>query len=541
VGPGRTKQQISEIMRRVKSCDTTPELLFRKALWARGVRYKLHESGLPGRPDIVIPKARLVVFIDGDFWHGNQWRKRGHESLEAQFVASSNAEYWVGKIEGNMQRDRRNTAELLAQGWRTLRFWESEVATNPDRCVRVTLRAMAARGQPSLAARLSERTVVEFFAGIGLMRVALERKGWKVVFANDIDPEKRQMYRDNFPDCDEHFHLGDIHALSSEQVPSASLATASFPCNDLSVAGSMSGLNGKQSGAFWGMIRVLREMDDRKPPIVLLENVVGWLKSREGDDFADSLRALNGLGYTCDTFMIDAAHFVPQSRPRLFVVGILDEVPVPHAYGNPAFHQSRLRPKSLTDFIIHHPDIDWRIRALPSLPSRASELTDILEDLPDDSPEWWSAERAAYFLNQMSERHSRIARLMIRDGNYTYGTAFRRVRHGKSMAELRVDGIAGCLRTPRGGSGRQILFKAGRGRYFVRLLTPRECARLQGVPDSFKIDAPLNQALFGFGDAVCVPAIEWIADNYLNPLVTEVIHGQALYPGNAEPASKVTQ
>ena len=84
------------------------------------------------------------------------------------------------------------------------------------------------------------------------------------------------------------------------------------------------------------------------------------------------------------------------------------------------------------------------------------------------------------------------------------------------MAELRTDTIAGCLRTPRGGSGRQILFAGGKGRYAVRLLTPRECARLMGA-DDFKITVPLNQALFGFGDAVCVPVIRWIAENYLTP------------------------
>ena len=96
------------------------------------------------------------------------------------------------------------------------------------------------------------------------------------------------------------------------------------------------------------------------------------------------------------------------------------------------------------------------------------------------------------------------------------------------MAELRVDGIAGCLRTPRGGSGRQILFKAGKGEYWARLLTPRECARLQGVPDTYKIKVPLNQALFGFGDAVCVPVMEWIATHYLNPLVNSWLRGQLL-------------
>jgi DNA (cytosine-5)-methyltransferase 1 len=85
------------------------------------------------------------------------------------------------------------------------------------------------------------------------------------------------------------------------------------------------------------------------------------------------------------------------------------------------------------------------------------------------------------------------------------------------MAELRTDGIAGCLRTPRGGSGRQILFKAGFGKRHVRLLSARECARLQGVPENFEINVGLNQALFGFGDAVCVPVVRWLSRNYLQP------------------------
>ena len=109
---------------------------------------------------------------------------------------------------------------------------------------------------------------------------------------------------------------------------------------------------------------------------------------------------------------------------------------------------------------------------------------------------------------------------MIKGKEISYGTVFRRVRHGRSMAELRTDGIAGCLRTPRGGSGRQILFQAGKGKYSVRLLTPRECARLMGA-DDFTITGSLNQALFGFGDAVCVPVIQWIAENYLTPVWKE--------------------
>jgi len=120
-------------------------------------------------------------------------------------------------------------------------------------------------------------------------------------------------------------------------------------------------------------------------------------------------------------------------------------------------------------------------------------------------------------MGQLSPKHGLLAKIMIGGRKVTYATAFRRVRNGKSMAELRTDGIAGCLRTPRGGSGRQILLAAGKGRFAVRLLTPRECARLMGA-DDFVLKVSLNQALFGFGDAVCVPVIEWIARNYLNPL-----------------------
>jgi DNA (cytosine-5)-methyltransferase 1 len=121
----------------------------------------------------------------------------------------------------------------------------------------------------------------------------------------------------------------------------------------------------------------------------------------------------------------------------------------------------------------------------------------------------------------MSERHSKIVREMKARRKWSFATAFRRVRKGRSMAEIRVDGVAGCLRTPRGGSGRQILIKAGYGKVFVRLLTPRECARLMGA-DDFVIDTSLNKALFGFGDAVCVPVIQWIGENYLNPLAEEI-------------------
>lgn len=368
----------------------------------------------------------------------------------------------------------------------------------------------------------------EFFAGIGLVRLALESEGWQVVFANDIDPDKLEMYEANFgPD---HFNLGDIHKLKADDIPPCDLFTASFPCNDLSIAGAMEGLNGKESSAFFGLTRILKDLGERRPPMVMLENVVGFLMSHDGRDFETAMLAMNKLGYTVDAFILNAVHWVPQSRARLFVVAKQDH----GGHRNPFAMESDARPEGLFEFINMHPHIRWDIRDLPKLPKPRKRLVDIIEDLPDDDPHWWDQQRAEYFMGQLSQRHFVQAKLMIAGKDYSYATAFRRVRKGRSMAELRTDGIAGCLRTPRGGSGRQILFKAGKGRYQVRLLTARECARLQGVPDSYKINVPLNQALFGFGDAVCVPAVEWIAKHYLTPAAAELLAEPTLFDGTAK-------
>jgi len=260
--------------------------------------------------------------------------------------------------------------------------------------------------------------------------------------------------------------------------------------------------------------------------------VPGFLTSHGGSDFHQALQALNKLGYDVDAFIIDAAHFVPQSRSRLFVIGTFsgnDCASINEALCE--VDETDLRPKALVQFISVNRDIRWKIRSLPRPPKSRKRISGILEKLPDSSSEWWSKERAEYLFSQMSLKHQNIAKKMMAEDRWSYGTVFRRMRNGKSMAELRIDGITGCLRTPRGGSAKQILFKAGKGEYFVRHLTPRECARLMGA-DDYRIEVDTNQALFGFGDAVCVPVIDWIAKYYLNPVLIEVIHGRPLFPQN---------
>ena len=355
------------------------------------------------------------------------------------------------------------------------------------------------------------------------MRLGLEAEGWEIEFANDIELDKYAMYAEHFLDAKKHFVIDDIHELPQDAIPSVALATASFPCNDLSLAGMRKGLGGKQSSAFWGFIRLIEEMGSRRPPMVMLENVAGFLTSHGGRDFQAALLALNRLGYAVDAIIIDAARFVPQSRVRLFVIGAAVNGRAKwEIKENLHFYESDVRPKALADFIFSHPEIVWNIKEMPRLPNALATLEDIVEDLPENSDFWWNEKRRKYLISQMSEKHSKVLKQMMKESKWSYGTVFRRVRKGRSMAELRTDGIAGCLRTPRGGSGRQILVKAGYGKVHVRLITPKECATLMGA-ENFTINAPLNKALFGFGDAVCVPVISWIARHYLNPLFNEMV------------------
>ena len=311
----------------------------------------------------------------------------------------------------------------------------------------------------------NEKTVIEFFAGIGLMRAGLENAGWNTVLANDIDLMKKRLYQNHFTNDEDHFLLGDIHQLSASQMPKATLATASFPCTDLSLAGKRAGLKGAQSSAFWGFIAILKQMGERKPPIVLLENVAGFLTSHNGKDFREALLSLNALGYGVDPFIIDASHFVPQSRVRLFIVGKQLDVDQRSYLKDMKISlfspETAIRPAKLRNFIYDNPEIEWDINYdLPNLPIRKKNLADIVDKVPKNSSQWFSIERVDYLLNQTFDRHLEKINHQKEKDSYDYFTAFRRIRNKKSMAEIRFDGIAGCLRTPKGGSARQILLES---------------------------------------------------------------------------------
>lgn len=143
----RSVDVVSATMRRVRSRDTSPEKALRRLLWARGLRYRVHSKDLPGHPDIIFPSARVAVFVDGDFWHGNQWRLRGLASLEEQFEGIANASYWIPKIKRTIARDLEANKSLTEMGWIVVRCWESEMRVDIESCVsRVVSAVRGAKG-----------------------------------------------------------------------------------------------------------------------------------------------------------------------------------------------------------------------------------------------------------------------------------------------------------------------------------------------------------------------------------------------------------
>lgn len=372
---------------------------------------------------------------------------------------------------------------------------------------------------------MSQPSVAEFFAGIGLVRSGMEAAGFEVVWANDISPMKHAVYAANFDGDD--YRLCDVRDVRGGDVPDVDVATASFPCIDLSLAGHRRGLAGEQSGLYFEFVRVLSEMGERRPAAVLIENVPSFISSHGGRDLHDALTSLDRLGYVCDLAVVDSRWFVPQSRNRLFVLGLRDAavqagVPslsvVGHDVATGTGRTDALRPPALRKFLTGSGHLELASIFDGCPPAVQARLADAVEHLDADDGRWWDERRLAAFDRTLPERHEvRIAELEEQN-IAAWRTAYRRTRGGRAVWEVRADEIAGCLRTARGGSSRQALVEVRDGTHRVRWMTAREYARLQGVPDDFDISPVTeSQALFGFGDAVTVPVITWIADSFLSP------------------------
>jgi DNA (cytosine-5)-methyltransferase 1 len=367
----------------------------------------------------------------------------------------------------------------------------------------------------------------EFFAGGGMARLGLGDH-WECLFANDIDPKKVETYANNFGS--KGLHQGDIYDVSIAQLPGkAELAWASFPCQDLSLAGNRNGLDGERSGTFWGFWTIIHNLrvDGRAPSILVLENVCGALTSNGGRDFAEICRALASCNYCFGAVIVDAVHFVPQSRPRLFIVCVEQTQRIPAAVlaDGPVAPWHPASVRSAVNVLPSYLASKWRWWRLPPPPARSMTLADIIEE--DAGQLVWHSKEATQKLLVMMTPANRKKIAEAQSSLWrSVGTIYKRTRleDGQRMqrAEVRFDGVAGCLRTPGGGSSRQTIIVVEGRQIKTRLLTVREAARLMGVPDSYAIPSNYNDGYHVFGDGLAVPAVSFIREHLIDPVACSV-------------------
>ncbi|KAF0179913.1 MAG: DNA (cytosine-5-)-methyltransferase [Alphaproteobacteria bacterium] len=344
---------------------------------------------------------------------------------------------------------------------------------------------------------------------------------WRVTFANDLDPGKADAYRRAWGDS--VMRQGDVAALPLDALPGhADLAWASFPCQDLSLAGARGGLAAPRSGAFWGFWKVVEGLarEGRAPQTLVLENVSGLLTSHGGRDFEALARALSDGGYAFGALEIDAAHFVPQSRPRIFIIATRNAPEATLRASEPAapFHSDGVRASAAR----LPPDVAkrWIWWRLPAPPLRNTHLADLVEDEP--STQWHSDAQTGELIAMMSPlQRAKVVAEQARDAP-AVGALFKRVRiengEKRQRAEVRFDGLAGCLRTPAGGSSRQTLLFVDGQRVRSRLMTAREGARLMGLPDEYPLPESQSKGLHLVGDGVAAPVVRWLSAHLLEPL-----------------------
>jgi DNA (cytosine-5)-methyltransferase 1 len=306
---------------------------------------------------------------------------------------------------------------------------------------------------------------VDLFCGIGGFRIAFERAGCECVWSCDWDKYAQVTYEANFG---EKPH-GDIHSIAVADIPGHDILCAGFPCQPFSIAGvskkkALGEAHGfedkKQGNLFFSIAEIL---DYHKPPAFVLENVKHLMHHDKGRTFQIILNTLTeALGYTVYKKVIDAKSLVPQHRERIFLVGF--------------------KP--------------WRYFEFPSFPAEGPKLSSILEN--EAPPKYTLTDHLWQYLQDYAAKH-------------------RAAGNGFGYGLTAHNGIARTLSARYYKDGAEILVTQGRGRN-PRRLTPRECARLMGFPDSFKIPVSDTQAYKQFGNSVVVPVVEAVANSVVESL-----------------------
>ncbi|MBP1294136.1 DNA cytosine methyltransferase [Bradyrhizobium elkanii] len=379
---------------------------------------------------------------------------------------------------------------------------------------------------------------LEFFAGGGMVRAGLGGR-WKCQFANDFDPLKVQVYADNWGE--KEILEDDIHKVEAEDLGRrADLAWASFPCQDLSTAGNGLGLgqaNGgdrTRSGTFWAFIDLMKELKatGRLPRIVVLENVVGLLTINGGEEFKAVVAALDRLGMRAGAVVVDARHFVPQSRQRVFIIAVSKTAKIADALVRDEPHPT------------WHPDP--LVRAVHKLSGKcreqwmwlnlgaAPELKKTLNKIVKSNPvgvDWHPPAETKRLVGMMSDENRKKLAEAKSSGKRVVGTLSLRMRpsNGRTIQRTEVcfRGLAGCLRTPKGGGSRPRVIVVKGASVRTRLLAPAEAAALMGLKSKYRLPDVYEHAFKVIGDGVAVPVVSFLRGKLLTPLLRSIKKSRA--------------
>jgi DNA (cytosine-5)-methyltransferase 1 len=373
----------------------------------------------------------------------------------------------------------------------------------------------------------------EFFAGGGMVRAGLGGR-WKCQFANDFDPLKVQVYADNWGKSE--ILQEDIHKLEAESLGRrVDLAWASFPCQDLSTAGNglgigqSGGASRTRSGTFWAFIDLMKGLKSvgRLPRMVVLENVVGLLTINGGEEFKAVIAALGRLGMRAGAVVVDARHFVPQSRQRVFIVAVAKTAKVadelvreePH----PIWHPDPL--VKAVEKLSPQCREQWMWFNLGAAPELRKTLKKIVTDRPA-GVDWHEPAETRRLIGMMSDVHRQKLAEAKKTGKRIVGTLSLRMRplKGKTVqrTEICFRGLAGCLRTPKGGGSRPRIIVVKGSDVRTRLLAPAEAASLMGLKAGYRLPEVYDHAFRVVGDGVAVPVVSFLRGKLLTPLLRSV-------------------
>jgi len=320
--------QISKIMQNITSKNTSIEKILENELIKTNISFSKPAyviGNIEGSPDFVIPKYKLAIFCDGDFWHGFN---------NKNINIKHNTEFWEAKIKQNIERDKLTNNNLNNQNWKVFRFWEHDIKNNASSCVAQIKEYI--ESMKSLKNNINTYlfTFVDLFAGIGGFRIPLEQLHGKCLGFSEIDSKAIEVYKKNFSNNNDYddYDLGDITKL--DKLPfKVDLIVGGVPCQSWSIAGKMRGFSDPRGLLWHDSIRVIKL---NKPKVFIFENVKGLKDPRNISNLDFLLSSFESIGYNVCSALLNSYDFgVPQNRDRIFIVGIRKDIPLKQQFSFP--------------------------------------------------------------------------------------------------------------------------------------------------------------------------------------------------------------